>query len=91
MPKVLQDRVLISIKKTPSEYMSPGGIILQNQQSEEDAAVTGLVEAVGPKVESLKVGNIVEFPPFAGQEIEIEGKDYLIIRESDIYFTKPQS
>jgi chaperonin GroES len=83
------DRVLID--PTPVEEISEGGIILA--QSETNKTPTqGTVVAIGPgRTENgvrvpmqTKLGDVVVWSKFAGSTIELGGRSYLIMRESDI-------
>ncbi|NTW24926.1 MAG: co-chaperone GroES [Lentimicrobium sp.] len=82
--KPLADRVLI--EPAAAELKTAGGIIIPDTAKEKPQR--GTVVAVGPgkKDEPLtvKVGDLVLYGKYAGTEISIEGKDYLIMRESDI-------
>lgn len=82
--KPLADRVLIA--PSQAEEKTAGGIIIPDTAKEKPQK--GEVVAVGPgkKDEPLTVkeGDTVLYGKFAGTEISIEGKDYLIMRESDI-------
>ena len=44
----------------------------------------GVVVAVGEKVEETHVGDVVILEPFKSQELELEGKKYLIINEANV-------
>jgi len=82
--KPLADRVLI--EPAAAEQKTAGGIIIPDTAKEKPQR--GTVVAVGPgkKDEPLtvKVGDMVLYGKFAGTEINVEGRDYLIMRESDI-------
>lgn len=82
--KPLADRVLI--EPAAAEQITAGGIIIPT--SAQEKPLRGTVVAIGPgkKDEPLtvKVGDLVLYTKYAGTEISIEGKDYLIMRESDI-------
>jgi len=82
--KPLADRVLI--KPAEAEQKTAGGIIIPDTAKEKPQR--GTVVAVGPgkKDEPLtvKVGDTVLYGKYAGTEITVDGKDYLIMRESDI-------
>jgi chaperonin GroES len=82
--KPLADRVLI--EPAAAELKTAGGIIIPDTAKEKPQR--GTVVAIGPgkKDEPLtvKVGDLVLYGKYAGTEISIEGKDYLIMRESDI-------
>jgi chaperonin GroES len=86
----LQDRVLIE-RIEPAEEKSPGGIIIPDTAKEKP--MEGKVIAVGKgRVKEdgtvipldVKVGDRVIFSKYAGTEIKIDGKEYLIMREDDI-------
>ncbi len=82
--KPLADRVLI--EPAAAELKTAGGIIIPDTAKEKPQR--GTVVAIGPgkKDEPLtvKVGDLVLYGKYAGTEISVEGKDYLIMRESDI-------
>lgn len=83
--KPLADRVLV--EPAAAETKTAGGIIIPDTAKEKPQK--GLVIAVGggKKDEPLtvKAGDTVLYGKYAGTEISIEGKDYLIMRESDIF------
>jgi chaperonin GroES len=88
--KPLADRVVI--KPSPAEEKTKGGIILPDTAKEKP--VMGEVVAVGPgKVADdgkkiapeVKVGDKVLYGKYSGTEVMIEGDEYLIMREADIF------
>jgi chaperonin GroES len=88
--KPLADRVII--KPAPAEEKSKGGIILPDTAKEKP--VIGEIVAVGPgKVTDdgkkvtmeLKVGDKVLYGKYSGTEVTIDGENYLIMREADIF------
>lgn len=83
--KPLSDRVLV--EPAAAEEKTAGGIIIPDTAKEKPQK--GLVVAVGEgkKDEPLtvKVGDNVLYGKYSGTEISVDGKDYLIMRESDIY------
>jgi len=88
--KPLADRVLV--EAAPAEETTKGGIIIPDTAKEKPQR--GKVIAVGSgrvaddgKVTplSVKVGDEVLYGKYSGTELSLEGKDYLIMRESDIY------
>ncbi|HTO92863.1 MAG TPA: co-chaperone GroES [Bacteroidota bacterium] len=88
--KPLADRVVI--KPSPAEEKSRGGIILPDTAKEKP--VVGEVVAIGPgKVTDdgkkvapeVKVGDKVLYGKYSGTEVTIEGDEYLIMREADIF------
>ncbi|MFZ4633948.1 MAG: co-chaperone GroES [Saprospiraceae bacterium] len=82
--KPIADRVII--KPAPADEKTKGGIIIPDTAKEKPQR--GEVVAVGPgkdgNLMSVQVGDIVLYGKYAGQEINHEGADYLIMREDDI-------
>ncbi len=88
--KPLADRVVI--KPSQAEERTKGGIILPDTAKEKP--VVGQVVAVGPgKVTDdgkkiapeVKVGDKVLYGKYSGTEVNVDGDDYLIMREADIF------
>ncbi|MCS7029178.1 MAG: co-chaperone GroES [Bacteroidia bacterium] len=83
--KPLADRVVV--KPAPAEEKTAGGIIIPDTAKEKPQR--GTVVAVGPgkkdEAITVKVGDTVLYGKYAGTEIHIDGEDYLIMRESDIF------
>ena len=80
----LADRVII--QPALAEEKTASGIIIPDTAKEKPQR--GTVLAVGPGKKddptTLKVGDSVLYGKYSGTEFAIEGKDYLIMRESDI-------
>ena len=80
----LHDRVLIKV--LDSEEKTAGGIIIPDTAKEKPQE--GEVVAVGPgkkdEPTTVKVGDSVLYGKFSGTELNLKGKDYLIMREADI-------
>ena len=88
--KPLADRVVII--PAPAETVTKGGIIIPDTAKEKPQR--GEVVAVGDGKTSdqgmlikptVKVGDTVLYGKYSGTEVTIEGTDYLIMRESDIF------
>lgn len=89
--KPIGDRILI--EAAPAETKTASGIYIPETAQEKPQR--GTVVAVGPGKYaeqtgtlipvSVKVGDKVLYGKFAGQEFSLDGKDYLIMRESDIF------
>ena len=86
----LHDNVLV--KRTEEEEKSAGGIVLPGSATEKPSQ--GEVVAVGPGKKSengdvspvgVAVGDTVIFGQYGGNEIKIDGDEYLILSESDIF------
>jgi chaperonin GroES len=82
--KPLADRVLI--EPAQAEEKTAGGIIIPDTAKEKPQK--GTVMAVGPGKKdepmTVKVGDVVLYGKYSGTEITIDGRNYLIMRESDI-------
>lgn len=80
----INDRVVV--KPAPAEEKTKGGIIIPDTAKEKPQR--GEVVAVGPGKEgnlmTVQVGDIVLYGKYAGQELNYNGQDYLIMREDDI-------
>jgi chaperonin GroES len=88
--KPLGDRVVIQPSK--AEEKTKGGIFVPDTAREKP--VIGKVVAVGPGRTSdegkriplqVKVGNKVLYGKYSGTEVTVEGKEYLIMKEEDIF------
>ncbi len=83
--KPLADRVLVEAAQ--AEEKTAGGIIIPDTAKEKPQRGKVIAVGVGKKDEPLtvKIGDSVLYGKYAGTEINIEGKEYLIMRESDIF------
>jgi chaperonin GroES len=83
--KPLADRVLI--EPTPAEEKTSSGLIIPDTAKEKP--LKGTVVAAGPgktdEPMTVKVGDSVIYGQYSGTEIKLDGKNYLIMREADIY------
>ncbi len=81
----LADRVLVEAAE--AETKTAGGIIIPDTAKEKP--MRGKIVAAGPgkkdEPTTVKVGDTVLYGKYAGTEISIDGKEYLIMKESDIY------
>lgn len=82
--KPLADRVLV--EPAAAEQKTAGGIIIPDTAKEKPQRGTVVAIGNGKKDEPLtvKVGDQILYGKYSGTEITVEGKDYLIMRESDI-------
>ena len=82
--KPLADRVLV--EPAAAETKTSSGIIIPDSAKEKPQK--GTVVAVGPGTKdnpiTVAVGNSVLYGKYSGTELQHEGKDYLIMKESDI-------
>ncbi len=80
----LADRVLI--EPTAAETTTASGIIIPDTAKEKPQE--GIVVAAGPgkkdEPTTVKVGDKVLYGKYSGSELKLDGKDYLIVKESDL-------
>jgi chaperonin GroES len=89
--KPIADRVVV--EAAPAEEKTASGIYIPDTAKEKPQQ--GTVVAVGPGKYaeqtgnlvplSVKVGDVVLYGKYGGTEITFEGKEYLIMRETDLY------
>ena len=81
----LADRVLV--EPAEAETKTASGIIIPDTAKEKPQKGNVIAVGDGKKDEPLtvKVGDDVLYGKYAGTEISIDGKDLLIMRESDIF------
>jgi chaperonin GroES len=80
----LADRVLV--EPAAAETTTASGIIIPDNAKEKPQKGTIVAVGNGKKDEPLtvKVGDSVLYGKYGGTELKLEGKDYLMMRESDI-------
>ena len=86
----LHDRLVVF--RVEDEKKTKGGIVIPDTATEKP--IRGKVIAVGTgkvlengqvRALAVKVGDVVMFGKYAGTEITVDGQDYLIMKESDIF------
>jgi len=82
--KPLSDRVIV--EPAAAETQTASGIIIPDTAKEKPHK--GTVVAVGPGKKdhtmTVQVGDSVLYGKYAGTELKLDGKDYMIMREDDI-------
>lgn len=83
--KPLADRVLV--EAAAAEEKTASGIIIPDTAKEKPQRGKVVAVGNGKKEEpmTVKVGDEILYGKYAGTEIAIDGKEYLIMRESDIF------
>ncbi|HNQ60793.1 MAG: co-chaperone GroES [Bacteroidetes bacterium] len=83
--KPLADRVLV--EAAAAESKTAGGIIIPDTAKEKPQRGKVIAIGTGKKDEPLtvKVGDTVLYGKYAGTEVTVDGRDLLIMRESDIF------
>lgn len=88
---VVRDAVLVNVET--KETSTEGGILIAKSSKSESKPSTGKVVKVGPgrfamngdKMEmEVSEGDYVKFRDFAGNEVEIDGEEYSVVRMADI-------
>ncbi len=86
----LHDRIIV--KPSQPEEVTAGGIIIPDtakekpQQGEVIAVGQGRTADDGKLIPmQIKVGDKVLYGKYSGTEVTIDGEDYLIMRESDVF------
>lgn len=87
--KPLGDRILV--ERIEQEEKTAGGIIIPDNAKEKPKQGKVVAVGAGAKDENGKriaidvaVGEIVLFTQWAGSEIKVDGKEYLVLKESDV-------
>jgi chaperonin GroES len=83
--KPLADRVLV--EPAVAEAKTASGIIIPDTAKEKPQKGIVIAVGTGKKDEpmTVKIGDSVLYGKYSGTEISVDGKDYLIMKESDIY------
>ena len=86
----LQDRILV--QRVKEEDKTKGGIIIPDTAKEKPvegrviAAGIGKLSEEGKRIAlEVKKGDRILFGKFSGTEVKIEGEEYLIMREDDVF------
>ena len=89
MIKPLGERGVIEVAE--SDVKTASGIVLPDTAKEKPQKGTVVAVGAGKLLDNgeraameVKVGDGVIFSKYSGSEVKVEGKDYLIVRESDI-------
>ena len=83
--KMLNDRLLVAIPLSEGERRSRSGILIPATAQVSKRLTWAEVVAVGPNVRTVEAGDQVLFNPEDRFEVEVQGDDYLILRERDIH------
>ncbi|MFM2157100.1 MAG: hypothetical protein RL516_1849 [Bacteroidota bacterium] len=83
--KPLADRVIVEV--SPAEEKTASGLIIPDTAKEKPQKGTVVAVGTGKKDEpmTVKVGDTVLYGKYAGTEVSVDGNEYLIMRESDIF------
>jgi len=83
--KMLNDRLLVAIPQSEGERRSRAGILIPATAQVSKRLTWAEVVAVGPNVRTVEAGDQVLFNPEDRFEVEVQGDEYLMLRERDIH------
>jgi chaperonin GroES len=83
--KMLNDRLLVAIPGSEGERKSKAGLLIPATAQVSKRLTWAEVVAVGPNVRTIEAGDQVLFNPEDRFEVDVQGDDYLILRERDIH------
>jgi chaperonin GroES len=83
--KMLNDRLLVRIPDKDGERRSQGGILIPATAQIAKRLVWAEVVALGGNVRAAEVGDLVLFSPEDRYEVEVQGCDYIMLRERDLH------
>lgn len=82
--KMLNDRLLVKMNED-GERTSSGGILIPATAQMAKRLVWAEVVALGPNVRSAEMGDQVLFSPDDRYEVEVQGDDFVMLRERDLH------
>lgn len=83
--QMLHDRVLVRLTPEEGERRSTGGIVIPATAQMARRLAWGDVLGAGTNVRHVKVGDRVLFNPEDQLEVEVQGQNYLVMRERDLH------
>jgi chaperonin GroES len=78
------DRIVVEHPDNGERKTRGGLLIPATAVSAPKRCVWGEVALVGPDVRAARPGDRILYLPQAGLEVELDGKDYLLLRERDV-------
>ena len=82
---MLNDRILVDLEGSDGDRKSTGGILIPATAQVEKQLTWAEVIAIGPNARSIELGDRVLFNPEDRYEVEVGGRDYIILRERDVH------
>jgi len=83
--RLLHDRVLVRLEGNEGERRSAAGIVIPATASVGRRLSWATAVGVGPHVRSIVSGDRVLFDPDDRSEVELQGRDYILLRERDVH------
>ncbi len=88
--KLLHDRLLVRADGPEGERRSSGGILIPATAEVARRLAWARAVAVGPNVRTVEVGDQVLFDPDAPAHVELQGQEYMLLRERDVHAVAAQ-
>ncbi|MGH9292988.1 MAG: GroES family chaperonin [Acidimicrobiales bacterium] len=82
---MLNDRVLVNVPQSEGERRSRSGILIPATAQVSKRLSWAEVAAVGPHVRTIRQGDTILFNSEECFEVEVQGEDFLILRERDVH------
>ncbi|MFG1605721.1 GroES family chaperonin [Actinoplanes sp. NPDC049265] len=83
--RMLHDRVLVRMDGGEGERRSGGGIVIPATASMGRRLSWATAVGIGPNVRSIVVGDRVLFDPDDRSEVELHGREFILLRERDVH------
>ncbi|HEX6873587.1 MAG TPA: co-chaperone GroES [Micromonosporaceae bacterium] len=83
--RLLHDRVLVRVDTEGGERRSAAGIVIPATASVGRRLSWATAVGVGPTVRSIVTGDRVLFDPEDRSEVELHGREYILLRERDVH------
>lgn len=83
--RMTADRLLVIPSKDHTERKSRAGILIPATAQLDRRLTWAEVVGVGPTVRNVEIGDQVLFAPDGGFDVDIQGDEYVILRERDVH------
>jgi len=83
--RMLADRLLVQVPGSEGERTSKAGLLIPATAQVSKRLTWAEVVAVGPNVRTVEPGDRVLFNPEDRYEVEVQGEEYIILRERDVH------
>lgn len=83
--RMLHDRVLLSDEGESGERQTGGGLIIPATAQLGKRLAWASVVAIGANVRQVRLGDRVLYDPAERAEVELDGKEYVLLRERDLH------
>ena len=83
--RLLHDRVLVKLEGNEGERRSAAGILIPATASVGKRLSWATAVGVGPHVRAIVTGDRVLFDPDDRSEVELHGREYILLRERDVH------